>query len=203
ATTQGELQTLVDDLPGNTERTEKDIVSTQRKTGTNPMAVWGIFAAVTFVVWADPALIMGYPLGLLGWAVFCGFWGIPAFVVAATRRRGCPAVRGFSATFPPTGPLQGKGCGTGLGTSVPARPVVRSTRSWKRGMVRTRCLPHPKSMGARPGAMTQTLERPTAFCSGEVWSTAITSNPAFCITDTQNRRSSSRSIVRGRSSSQS
>lgn len=88
ATTQGELQTLVNDLPGNTERTEKNIVSTQRKTGTNPVAVWGIFTAVTFVLWAVPALIMGYPLGLLGWAVFCGFWGIPAFVVTATRRRG-------------------------------------------------------------------------------------------------------------------
>ena len=88
ATTHGELQALVDDLPADTERTEEDTVSTRRRTGTNPMAVWGIFAAVTFVVWAVPALIMGYPLGLLGWAVFCGFWGIPAFVVAATRRRG-------------------------------------------------------------------------------------------------------------------
>ncbi|WP_067608771.1 DUF1707 SHOCT-like domain-containing protein [Nocardiopsis listeri] len=87
AKTHGELRTLLDDLPANTERTEKGIVSAQGKPGMSPLAVWGIFAAVTFVVWAVPALIMGYPMGLLGWAAFCGFWGIPAFVVTATRRR--------------------------------------------------------------------------------------------------------------------
>lgn len=88
AKTSGELRTLLHDLPANTEWTEKDTVSDKQKSGMSPLAVWGIFAAVTFVVWAVPALVMGYPLGLLGWAVFCGFWGIPAFVVTAARHRG-------------------------------------------------------------------------------------------------------------------
>lgn len=87
AKTHGELRTLIDDLPAPTERTGEAPVSAQEKSGINPIAIWGIFAAVTFVIWGVPALVMGYPLGLLGWAAFCGFWGIPAFVVTATRRR--------------------------------------------------------------------------------------------------------------------
>lgn len=94
ATTHGELQTVLDDLPAAVPREAAPARSAQdaraEKEGSrvNPLAVWGIFTAVMFVLWAVPALVMGYPMGVLGWGLFCGFWGIPAFVLTLVRRRG-------------------------------------------------------------------------------------------------------------------
>lgn len=88
ATTQGELKTVLDDLPTAGDFQETTPVAPEGKGAQmNPMAAWGIFTAVMFVVWAVPALVMGYPTGVLVWALFCCFWGIPAFAITMVRRR--------------------------------------------------------------------------------------------------------------------
>ncbi len=99
ARTRGELATLTTDLaatgrnhpdrshqprPGPEEADEPEEDGGSR---LSPLAGWGIFTAVAFFVWAVPALVMGYPMGVLGWALFCGFWGIPPLIVTLVRRR--------------------------------------------------------------------------------------------------------------------
>lgn len=99
ARTRGELDTLTTDLattgeihPDRSHRPqngseEGDEPEEDGSSRLSPLAAWGIFSAVTFLVWAVPALVMGYPMGALGWALFCGFWGIPPLIVTLMRRR--------------------------------------------------------------------------------------------------------------------
>lgn len=99
ARTRGELATLTTDLaatgesrpdrPLRSQKSSEEVDEPEEEDGSrlNPLAVWGIFSAVMFFVWAVPALVMGYPMGVLGWALFCGFWGIPPLVVTLMRRR--------------------------------------------------------------------------------------------------------------------
>lgn len=106
ARTRGELETLVTDLaatgeshperPHRSQKGSEEVESTDEVEDTgeddegsrlSPLAVWGIFSAVMFFIWAVPALVMGYPVGVLGWALFCGFWGIPPLIVTLVRRR--------------------------------------------------------------------------------------------------------------------
>lgn len=99
ARTRGELTTLTTDLaatgearPDRSHRSQNgpgEVDEPEEEGGSrlSPIAVWGIFSAVMFFVWAVPALVMGYPMGVLGWALFCGFWGIPPLIVTLMRRR--------------------------------------------------------------------------------------------------------------------
>jgi len=100
ARTRGELATLTNDLAATGEshpdrslqsqKSSEEVDEPEEEDGgsrMSPLAVWGIFSAVMFFVWAVPALVMGYPIGVLGWALFCGFWGIPPLIVTLVRRR--------------------------------------------------------------------------------------------------------------------
>lgn len=100
ARTRGELATLTTDLAATGEshpdrplqprKSSEEVDEPEEEDGDSrlsPLAVWGVFSAIMFFVWAVPALVMGYPMGVLGWALFCGFWGIPPLIVTLMRRR--------------------------------------------------------------------------------------------------------------------
>lgn len=88
ARTRARLRELLADLPGAADPEQRHTRPATKGSAVRPVVIWAVFAIVTFGVWGIPALIMGTPTVVAGWAAFCGFWGIPALAVSLSRRRG-------------------------------------------------------------------------------------------------------------------
>ena len=86
--------------------------------------------------------------------------------------------------MPPSGSCTGKGCGTQVDVVGAQVERPRQAVGARRGLaargdgIRARCRCQPKSIGSRPGTSDLGRVQPRSCCSGVVWSTTITSNPA-------------------------